>query len=159
MPAFQHQRFCGRWHLITANINKESAVDVDHTVTRILSPEIVRADLPVILALQETRSWDVEEMHVPGLVIYENVSGLTTLIVSDRLCKVQRTWRSEERCAAVLFRFTRVMSVYAPDSGKDHEDYENSRRERRKFYCIDDGMGPNVSTLRSTSTSSWVCCV
>ena len=51
------------------------------------------------------------------------------------------------------------MSVYAPDSEKDHEDYENSWIERRKFYWIDDGMRPNVSTLRSTSTSSWVCCV
>ena len=106
VPAFQHQRFCGGWQLITENIKKESAVDVDHTVTRILSPEFVRADLPVILALRETRSWDVEEMHVPGLVVYENVSGLTTLIVSDRLCNVQRTWRSEEWCAAVLFGFT-----------------------------------------------------
>ena len=106
MPAFQHQRFCGSWQLITANINKESAVDVDHTVTRLLSPEFVRADLPVILALQETRSWDGEEVHVPGLVVYENVSGLTTLIVPDSLCNVQRTWRSEERCAAVLFGFT-----------------------------------------------------
>ena len=106
VPAFQHQRFCGGWQLITTNINKESAVDVDHTVTRLLSPEFVCADLPVILALQETRSWDVEEMHVPGFVVYENVSGLTTLIVSDRLCNSQRTWRSEERCAAVLFGFT-----------------------------------------------------
>ena len=106
VPAFQHQRFRGRWQLITANINKESAVDVDHTVTRLLSPEFVRADLPVILALQETWSWDVEEMYVPGFVVSENVSGLTTLIVSDRLFYVQRTWRSEERCAAVLFGFT-----------------------------------------------------
>ena len=89
VPAFQHQRFCGSWQLITANINKESAVDVDHTVTRLLSPGFVRADLPVILALQETRSWDGEEMHVPGFVVYENVSGLTTLIVSDSLCNVQ----------------------------------------------------------------------
>ena len=70
VTAFQHQRFCGGWQLVTANINKESAVDVDHTVTRLLSPEFVRADLPVILALQETRSWDVAEMHVPGIVVY-----------------------------------------------------------------------------------------
>ena len=51
------------------------------------------------------------------------------------------------------------MSVYAPDSEKDHKDDDNSWRERRKFYWIDDGMGPNVPILRSTSTSSWVCCV
>ena len=101
-------------------------MDVDHTVTRLLSPEFVRADLPVILALQETRSWDGEEMHVPRFVVYENVSGLTTLIVSDSLCNSQGKWRSEERCAAVLFGFNIVMSVYAPDSGKDHEDHENS---------------------------------
>ena len=105
-PLLCTRDFCGGWQLITANIKKESAVDVDHTVTRLLSPEFVRAGLPVILALQETRSWTVEEMHVPGFVVYENVSGLTTLIVSDRSCDVQRTWRSEERCAAVLFGFT-----------------------------------------------------
>ena len=81
-------------------------VDVDHTVTRLLNPEFVRADLHVILELQQTSSWNAEEMHVPGFVVYENVSGLTTLIVSDRLCNAQRTWRSEERCAAVLFEFT-----------------------------------------------------
>ena len=33
------------------------------------------------------------------------------------------------------------MSVYAPDLGKDHKNYENSWIERRKFYWIDDGMG------------------
>ena len=41
------------------------AVDVDHTVTRLLNPEFVRADLHVILELQQTSSWNAEEMHVP----------------------------------------------------------------------------------------------
>ena len=89
----------------------------------------------------------------------EHVFGLTSLPVSDRLCNSQGTWRSEERCAAVLFGFTRVMSVYAPDSEKDHKDDDNSWRERRKFYWIDDGVEPSVSTLRATSTLSWDCCV
>ena len=106
MPAFFSTREFEEVGSLSPNINKESVVGVDHTVTRLLSPEFVRADLPVILALQETRSWDVEEMTVPGIVVYENVSGLTTLFVSDILCNVQRTWRSEERCAAVLFGFT-----------------------------------------------------
>ena len=65
VPAFQHQRFCGDWQLITANINKISAVGVDHTVTRLLNPEFVRADLPVILALQEASSWDVRAHFSP----------------------------------------------------------------------------------------------
>ena len=55
-------------------------------VSRLLNPEFVCADLPVILALQETSSWNAEDMHVPGFVVYENVVGLRSLLVSDRLC-------------------------------------------------------------------------
>ena len=50
-------------------------------------------------------------MHIPAFVVYENFFGLASLLVSDRLCNSQGTLRSEERCAAVLFGFTRVMSV------------------------------------------------
>ena len=86
-------------------------MNVDQLVTRLLRPEFLRADLFVILALQETRSWDAEELHVLGFAVYGDEFGLTTLFVSDRLCHVQRTWRSEERCAAVLFGVTMVMGV------------------------------------------------
>ena len=59
--------------------------------------------------------------------------GLTTLVVSDRFCKIQRSWRSEESCTAVLFGTVRVMSVHAPDSGKDPEEYEKFTKEATKI--------------------------
>ena len=55
--------------------------------------------------------------------------GLTTVVVSDRFCKVQRSWRSEERCTAVLFGSVFVMAVFAWDSGEDLEDYEKFIKE------------------------------
>ena len=89
-------------------------MSVELIVSRLLNPEFVCTELPVILALQETSSWNAEEMHAPG---YENVFGLTSLLVSDRPCTSQGQGRSEERCA-VLFGFTKVMSVYALGPGK-----------------------------------------
>ena len=54
------------WQLATAKVNKENAGNVDQFVTRLLRLEFVR----VILALQKIRSWDTEEMHVLGFVVY-----------------------------------------------------------------------------------------
>ena len=88
-------------------------MSVDHTVTRLLSPEFVRADLPLILALQETSSWNAEDMHVPGVNTKTFLGSLLSLCLT---AFAQRTWRSEERCAAVLLGFTKVMRVYAIDS-------------------------------------------
>ena len=78
-------------------------MSVELIVSRLLNPESVCADLFVIPALQETSWWNAEELHVPGFVVYENFVGLTSLLVSDRLCNSQGTLRSEERCAAILF--------------------------------------------------------
>ena len=50
--------------------------------------------------------------------------GHTTLVVSDRFCKIQRPWRSEERCTAVLCGSAFVMAVSATDSGKDLEEHK-----------------------------------
>ena len=49
---------------------------------------------------------------------------LYTLDVPDYLCKVQISWKSDERCRAVLCGPVMVMSVCAPDSGKDLEEHE-----------------------------------
>ena len=102
------------WQLATAKVNKENAGNVDQFVTRLLRLEFVR----VILALQEIRSWDAEEMHVLGCVVYGSEFGLTPLLVSDRLSNAQKTWRSEEGCTAVLLAVTMVMSVHAFELGK-----------------------------------------
>ena len=44
--------------MVTANMNRESAESADVIISRLLVPEFVRADLPLIVALQETLSWD-----------------------------------------------------------------------------------------------------
>ena len=77
-------------------------------MTRFLSAEFVRADLSFILALQKTRSWNAEEMRVPGFFVDGSEFGLTSLLVSDHFCNAQKTWRSDERCTAVLFGFSMV---------------------------------------------------
>ena len=64
-------------------------------------------------------------MSLPGCFFFEEVKiGLTLLFASDRCCKIQRSWRSEARCTAVLFGFVFVVAAYAPDSGKDLEEHE-----------------------------------
>ena len=62
--------------------------------------------------------------HVPMFIVYGNKFGPTTLLVSEPVSQVQRSWRSEERCIAVLLGWTLIMSVYALDSSKSLEDYE-----------------------------------
>ena len=97
------------WEL--AACNKESTANADQIVTILLRLEFVRDDLLVIIAWQETGSWDTEKMHFPGFVLCGQKSTLTMKLVSGRLCDVQRTWWSEERWKAVLFGFTMVMSM------------------------------------------------
>ena len=110
----------GPGSLLGANVDKHVSATVDLVVKRSLNPDFARAHLPVIFALQETRSWDVQNLS-PHRVC--PLSGSkprpTTLVVPDRFGKTQRSWRSEERCIVVLFGSVMVMSVYAPDSGKD----------------------------------------
>ena len=118
-PLFSTRDFAEVGSLSLQTSKKESAVDVDHTVTRILSPEFVRADLPVILALQETRSWDVEQkcMYLDFLFMKTYLGSPLSLFRTA--CVMYREHGDLRRGArAVLFRFTMVMSVYAPDSVK-----------------------------------------
>ena len=42
---------------------------------KLLSPDCVRAHLPVISSLQETRSWDVENLRLPDFVFLEVIFG------------------------------------------------------------------------------------
>ena len=71
----------------------------------------------------------MENLSLLGFVFSGGKFGLTTLDVSDRFCNAQRSWRSEERCTAVLFESVFVMAVHAPDPGKDLEEYEKLMKE------------------------------
>ena len=51
-------------------------------------------------------------------------NGYASLLVSDKFSTIKRSWESEERCTAILFGTTMVMAVYAPDSKKILEMYE-----------------------------------
>ena len=106
------------------NIKRERSEKADLIVSRLRKPEFVRTDLLVILALQETRSWNTDDLHVPGFIVYGSKFGLTTLLVSERVSLVQRSWCLQERFVAALLRRTLVMSVYALDAVKSLEDYE-----------------------------------
>ena len=77
-----------------------------------------------MFSIQETKSWDVLELALPGCVCYGSKSGFATLLVSKQFCTIRRSWRHEERCTAILFGTTLVMAVYAPGSSKDMELYE-----------------------------------
>ena len=65
----------GGLQLVPVSVNRVSAESVDLIVSRLLKPQFVRADVPVILAVQETRSWNTDEMHVLGFVVYGNEIG------------------------------------------------------------------------------------
>ena len=83
-----------------------------------------RKRTPAILSVQETKSWDVPNLELKGFVCYRDKHGYATLLVPEQFCTVERTWTSEERCRAILFGTTMVMAVYAPDSKKSLEVYE-----------------------------------
>ena len=50
---FQQKGFCRSWQFVTTYGNKESAASINQIVVRFLCPELVVADLFVIVALQE----------------------------------------------------------------------------------------------------------
>ena len=76
----------GIWQLIPVNVNRGTSPDV-----RLLKLECARTHLPVIFALQETRSWDVPNLKLHGYACYGSQFGLATLVVSDRFFKIERS--------------------------------------------------------------------
>ena len=91
------------WQLISVNINRQCSSVISVIVENLLTPVCAHAHRPVIFPIQETRSWNVPELKLPGHVCYGSKMGLATLVVSDQFFKIKRSWRFEERCTAVLF--------------------------------------------------------
>ena len=112
------------WHQISASINRRRPDDVS-VIAEILRGTIGhRTHAYVIISIQETKSWDVPNPRLPGYGFHGSTVGLATLLVSQQCCKIKRSWRHEERCTVDLIDDTLVMTVYAPDAGKDLEQYE-----------------------------------
>ena len=62
---------------------KEKLLGLDHACTHILA----------ILSIQDTKSWDVSNLELPGYVCYGNKSGFATLLVSEQFCTITRSWK------------------------------------------------------------------
>ena len=60
------------------------------------------------------------------LFLYGSRFGSTAVFSSGRMCNVQKSWRPEERCAAVFF------GPSASDSAEDLEDYDKFMGEMTK---------------------------
>ena len=94
------------WQLIAVNISRQTSADI----------KVIKEKL---LGFQETKSWNVPNLELPGCVGCGSKLGFATLLVSKQFRTVKRSWKSEERCTAILFGTTMVMAVYAPDSKKN----------------------------------------
>ena len=109
---------------MSANINRQRSLHISTMKEKLLGPPHARTHTPAILSIQETKSWDVPNLELSGYVCYGSKSSFATLLVPNSLCTITRTWKCEERFAAILFGTTMVMAVYAPDSSKSLEMYE-----------------------------------
>ena len=76
--------------------------------------------------------------------------GFATLVVPDQSFKIQRTWRFEERCTAVLFESVFVMAVYARNCKKDFDVLFHSSSMSQKSYGKDVELGPEISMSPAT---------
>ena len=70
MTSLQPEDQAGTWQLISVNVNRETSANVAMIVKRSLKPECARTHLPVIFALQETRSWCVRNLKLLGYLCY-----------------------------------------------------------------------------------------
>ena len=112
------------WQSISVNINRQRSSDISVIGENFLGFARTCGHGPVILSIQETKSWDVPDLTLLGYVCYGSKFGFATLSVSDQCCTIRRSWKFEERCTAILFGTTVVMAAYALDSGKNTETHE-----------------------------------
>ena len=63
---------------------------------------------PAVLSIQQTESWDVPNLELPGHVCCGSISGFAALLVSEQFCTIKRSWKFEERCTASLFGTTQA---------------------------------------------------
>ena len=144
----------GAWPV---NIHRQPSADISVIVEKLLRPARARTSACHFLY---PRNGNVPKLKLPGYVCYGSKSGLATLMVSDWFFKIERSWRSEERCTAVLFGDVFVMAVYALDCKKDMDVYETFLFSVTKLYNGKDvEQELNNSILPATSMFNWDCCV
>ena len=109
--------------ILTARLTPGSS-DISTIKEKLLGPAHACTHSPTILSIQETKSWDMPNLELPGYVCHGSKSGFATLLVSEQFGTITRSWKFEERCTAILFGTTLVMAVHAPGSSKSLEMYE-----------------------------------
>ena len=82
---------------MSVTINRQWQSDISVIAGKLLGLVRMHARVPTIFSIQETKSWDVPNLSVPGHVCYGSKSGFAALLVSDQLCTIRRSWRFEER--------------------------------------------------------------
>ena len=110
--------------LISVNNNRQTSDDIEVMKEKLLGFEHTRNGTPAILSVQETKSSDTFNLELKGWMSEGNKDGNASLLVSDKFSSIKTSWETEERCTAILFGTTMVMSVCAPDSKKSLEIYE-----------------------------------
>ena len=70
----------GAWQLTSVNVNRHFSADTSVIVEKLLKLARKRAHL-LVINFQETRSWDVLNLKLPGYVCSGSKFGLATLMV------------------------------------------------------------------------------
>ena len=131
------------------NINRERSEKADLIVSRLPKPQFARTDLPVVLALQETRSSNTDDLLVPGFIENGTKVGLTTprvrasescteIIVPSGEVRFGTSWKNfghECVCSRCWQKSGRVRGVHG-------ESAKNDRRKatwcQTRFYVVGD---------------------
>ena len=103
------------WQLISANVNSKKTSNVEQIWREIAATCLCTHSVADDFCLARD---NVLKCGLSLLVLDGSRRGSTTLFVPDRICNVQKSWRSEETLTAVLFGSVIVFSVYAPDTAR-----------------------------------------
>ena len=80
---------------------------------------------------------------------FGNKNGYASLLVSDKFSTIKRSWETEERCTAILFGTTMVMSVCAQTRRRVWKCTKSALPVWLKFYAKVE-RAPGISTLQET---------
>ena len=82
------------WRLISVTINRQRSLDAPTTKEKLLGPARSHTHSLAILSIQETKSWDVPNLELPGYVFRGCEFGFRTLLVPKQFCTIKRSWKS-----------------------------------------------------------------
>ena len=151
---FQLSNCFGAWELISININRPNFNELCNVVQCLKHPLCACVDLPLIIAMQGTSSWEVSRLKWKECAIFSSNTCSTALLFSKKISNVKHSWCSWGCCTAVLNGTKLAASVYAPDSGKSSEEYEVFIKEFRTVLYAGRRQGAS-STLQGIAIQTW----